>query len=53
MNSKYYNAKLALNMSIVKKLVEMLKGTMNIVSSYGQGTTVIIELPQEPGRRSK
>lgn len=52
-NSKYYNAKLALNMSIVKKLVEMLKGTMNIVSGYGQGTTVIIELPQKPGRRSK
>lgn len=52
-NNKYYNAKLSLNMSIVKKLVEMLKGTMNIVSNYGQGTTVIIELPQHPGRRSK
>jgi signal transduction histidine kinase len=52
-NNKYYNAKLSLNMSIVKKLVEMLKGSMNIVSNYGQGTTVIIELPQHPGRRSK
>ena len=52
-NNKYYNAKLSLNLSVIKKLTEMLKGSMNIVSNYGQGTTVIIELPQEPGRRSK
>ena len=52
-DNKYYNAKLSLNLSVIKKLTEMLKGTMNIVSNYGQGTTIVIELPQEPGRRSK
>ncbi len=49
-NNKYYNAKLSLNLSVIKKLVELLKGTINIVSSYGKGTTVTIELPQQPGR---
>lgn len=52
-DNKYYNAKLSLNLSVIKKLTEMLKGTMNIVSNYGQGTTIVIEIPQEPGRRSK
>ncbi len=50
-NNKYYNAKLTLNLSVTKKIVEMLKGTINIVSSYGKGTTVVVELPQQPGRR--
>ena len=49
--NKYYNAKLSLNLSVTKKLVEMLKGTINIASSYGKGTTVVIEIPQLPGRR--
>lgn len=49
-SNKYYNAKLSLNLSVVKKLVELLKGSINIVSSYGKGTTVTIELPQQPGR---
>jgi signal transduction histidine kinase len=51
--NKYYNAKLSLNLSVTKKIVEMLKGNINIVSIYGKGTTVVVEIPQQPGRRAK
>ncbi len=35
-----------LGLSIVKRMVNELKGTINLVSSHGHGTTFIISLPQ-------
>lgn len=35
-----------LGMSIVKALVERMNGTIEIESTYGQGTTVIVKIPQ-------
>ena len=52
-NNKYYNAKVFLNLSIVKKLLEALKGTISISSNYKRGTTVVIEIPQKLAREVK
>ncbi len=52
-NNKYYNAKVFLNLSIVKKLLEALKGTISISSNYKRGTTVVIEIPQKLAKEVK
>ena len=52
-NNKYYNAKVFLNLSIVKKLLEALKGTISISSNYKRGTTVVIEIPQRLAKEVK
>jgi signal transduction histidine kinase len=38
-----------LGLTSVRSLVESLGGRVNIESAVGQGTTVVVELPQEPG----
>lgn len=36
-----------LGLAIVKHLVELMKGNINVESTYGQGTTVTITIPQK------
>ena len=45
--NKYYNVKVSLNFSVVKRLLDMLNGTISITSTYKEGTTVVIEIPQK------
>lgn len=46
-NNKYYDVKASLNLSVVKRLLDMLKGTISISSTYKEGTTIVIEIPQK------
>ena len=45
-NNNNYNAKIVLNISVVKKLVDMLHGNITISSTYGHGTLIAIDIPQ-------
>ena len=51
--NKYYNVKVSLNFSVVKRLLDMLNGTISITSTYKEGTTVVIEIPQRIGKEVK
>lgn len=36
-----------LGLSVTKKLVEMMKGKISVKSTYGEGTTFMVEIPQK------